>query len=214
MSNIEDTRRMRELVMSNVWPESILKKYHPRDDYDGTAKTALTELLYKSPALEVLIQGYTGNNTIDEGLLFYTSLEFDLLPRELMMTAADTKKFRKDFAYPVDAIQKAGLVKRVNDALVTGLQKGLDNKKKSPRPEWLDADDYEGENDSPSIWSTGLASAIKRIGVDFDYDPNVIFDTAYLLAMMPAMAGTCHIDSCLHGLRLSGLLSRDGKQNV
>ena len=206
-----DSRALREKCKANIWPEVLMGKYHPRDDYTGEVKQAFTPLFYRSPALEVLIQGYTGRNTIDDGFLSYTGAELDLLPRELMLTAANIKKFRRGYEAKVTVLDSAWLTKQVSDGVWAGIRKATEEKQKLkiPRPEWLSATDYEGEFDMPSIWSTAMAFAVSRIGVEFDFDADELFDTAYLLAMMPAMYGKCHIASCLQGLYLAGMVTKD-----
>lgn len=215
---VKDSRELREKCKANIWPESLLAKYHPRDDYDGSVEKAFTQLMYLSPALHDLIQGFFDRKerSIDDGLLSFTQYEFDLIPREIMMTANALKKTRRGYDKPVDILQMTWLVKQSNDGLWTGIKKAEAEKAvlKAPRPEWLSIKDYEGEFDSPSIWATAMAMSTHRVFVEFDIDQDMVFDTAYLLSMMPAMYGRCHIDSCLHGLYLAGMLSKDYKTQI
>lgn len=207
---ISDSRELREKCKANIWPKSLLAKYHPREDYDGDTKTAFTQLIYQSPSLEFIIAGASNDATIDNFLEVF-NYPFHTFPYELMTSSAHMLQIRRGFTTPVDNLQMAELSKQVNDGVMAGVKKALSEKERSrnPRPSWLSQEDYEGRYDSPSVFSTAVASGIARIRAEFDVDSNMLFDTAYLFAMIPAMYGKCHIDACLHGLHLAGFLSKD-----
>lgn len=212
---IKDSKELREKCKANIWPKSLLAKYHPRDDYDGDTKTAFTPLIYQSPSLEFIIAGVSNDATIDNFLESF-NYPFHTYPYEIMSSAANLMQVRRGYQLPVDSLQMAELSKQVNDGVVSGVKKALSEKERSrnPRPAWLSQEDYEGRYDSPSIFSTAVASGIARIRAEFDVDSNMLFDTAYLFTMIPAMYGRCHIDACLHGLHLAGFLSKDYSKQV
>lgn len=212
---IKDSKELREKCKANIWPKSLLAKYHPRDDYDGDTRSAFTPLIYQSPALEFIIAGVANDATIDNFLESF-NYPFHTYPYELMASAASSIQVRRGYEMPVDSLQMAELSKQVNDGVVDGMKKALSAKERgaNPRPDWLSQEDYEGMYDSPSIFSTAVASGIYRIRAEFDIDSNMLFDTAYLMAMIPAMYGRCHIDACLQGLHLAGFLSEDYSKQV
>lgn len=202
-----DTYTMRMQCKNNIWPKTLLEKYHPRQGYQGDVYPSL---IVQSPSLEFVLSRQIEGSSIDSFLDCF-NYPLHVYSYEIVQAATSLCHHRKGYQQEVDILQLAQLSKQVNDSICMSIQQAQEQKRKlkKPRPVWLSSPDYEGDYDSPSIFSTALAASINRIRIEFEIDPNLVFDTAYLMAMIPAMYGKCYIDSCLQGLVLAGLLSKD-----
>ena len=86
---IKDSKELREKCKANIWPKSLLAKYHPRDDYDGDTRSAFTPLIYQSPALEFIIAGVANDATIDN---FLESCNYKINTKPTLIVASATLK--------------------------------------------------------------------------------------------------------------------------
>ena len=198
-------RKLRNNVVGNVWPQVQLETLHPNESYNGSQLRAITPIHTMMYSF-MLAEG--GEQKLSE---FVGSVTGDLSAWVLDIANA----VADHFGGMVDG-KIMGRVERMNyhARMVSNAQAITNDVWKAkqtadtPRPEWCKHPEYVDTSDSPCLFSAVMAGTVRRAGDYFgatEKDTIILYDTAFLLAMLPAMAGLNTTEACLFSLKNAGL---------
>lgn len=195
--------KMVQTVMTdNQWPEKQLEYWHPKDNYKGKQESAITPLNSAMTSIamsqgegvplrdfvetcgSVALEGWVWDVT-NAILIFYGGTYIDSdepLDRVAMLDLHNVA-----MTTAADAAAEAVRLKEV---------------RKVERADFTKHPDYQSTYDDPCLFSFVMASVIKQIGAKFTTDDTVLFDSAFLLAFLPAMAGLNKEQSCMNAMNL------------
>lgn len=198
-------RELRNNVVSNVWPQTQLELLHPSESYNGSQLRAITPIHTMMHSF-MLAEG--GEQKLPE---FVGSVTADLSAWALDIGNAIADYYGGMINGEImDRIERL----RYQYSLVSGALSdahwamATKEKKGDARPEWCKHPEYVDTADTPCLFSLVVANTVKRarnflkLG---DKDAVLLYDTAFLLAMLPAMAGLNSPEACMYSLKFSNL---------
>jgi len=212
----EDDVLIRNLAGANMWPASVLEKYHPRDDFKGDQFTFPFVGVFSS-FLDERLHDPSNPVTLDDGMLQVVGSNLNSVP--MMLAHEVTRTLFNTAPTGRGPMSREEMLNFETELMVLFNDKteqvcAAKNEFKIARPAA-----YQGEFDGadgiksygyPSLATSLLCEMGKYVEERFsftDEDKLMWFDTLYLAAMLSAMAGTNSIGNIIKTFEDEGLIT-------
>ena len=189
----------------NVWPQLQLEHYHPVEggSYSGDQLGAITPI-HAMMGVFMLQENTTLNEFVDlcgaAPIHTWVGDVAQAIANYFEGMAADGNIMDRFALLEYHGLMMNAALSAQSKCLF------LQGEQKVDRPEFVKHPEWVGTYGTPDEFAFILARVIKTASNYFGNKKEVLlYDTAYLLAMIPAMAGLNSPEACVEGLKQSGL---------
>ena len=202
MNNMNQT-----VLTDNQWPAQQLEHWHPVEAYKGDQANAITPIhtMMGSFMLHEMNEASLKDFVETVGSEGLETWAFDVTSA-IASHYAGRKLSDSDEPELMGRLDMVDLYANAFNSLGYSAHEALDLKahNKVPRAEYTKHPEYQETFDDPCLFSFAMTRVIKDVGCSFvkGGDDVVLYDTAFLLAFLPAMAGLNKEQSCMNGFTL------------
>ena len=202
MNNMNQT-----VLHDNQWPAQQLEHWHPVEAYKGDQPNAITPIhaMMGNFMLHEMSQATLKEFVETVGSEGLETWAFDVT-NAIAQHYAGRKLVEGDEVELMGRLDMVDLYADVFNTLSFSAHEAIDLKaqNKVPRAEYTKHPEYQETFDDPCLFSFVMTRVIQTAGAAFvkDGDDVVLYDTAFLLAFLPAMAGLNKEQSCMNGFTL------------